>query len=303
MRELSGLTFGIFLLIGLGVFLRRIGLLKFEDRTALNNIIIYVTLPALIFTAARKAPFSTELIEISAVALGISLVAVGFGWLLAKALRLKGPTLGAFLLASGAGNTGYLGYPLTQSLFGRPHLVKAVFYDMFGTVIILFTIGIYFANKYGTPTTSPWRQGMTYAAPNLTALSLGFATQTMQLPAAINLAINSLAGATTGIIMLSIGISLSWQFGRAALPASILTTLKLAIVPTVALGIGVALHLPITLFSIILLQASMPVALMTFVIGDRYDLDRDFLSTSIVLSTLLSMVTIPLWQMIAVALT
>jgi len=43
----------------------------------------------------------------------------------------------------------------------------------------------------------------------------------------------------------------------------------------------------------------MPVALMSFVIGDKYDLDRDFLSGAVLVSTLLSMATIPLWQAVA----
>ena len=302
MRELTSLTIGIFLLIGLGAFLKRIGLLKFEDRNALNNLIIFIMLPALIFTAARGIPFSFSLINISAIALVISIVSVGIGWVAAKLMRLQGATLGAFLLAAGVGNTGYLGYPMTRYLFGQSHLVKAVFYDMFGTVIVLFTLGIYFANKYGTGTTSAWRQGAAYATPNLAGLALGFATQKMILPVPISLAINSLAQATTGVIMVSIGISLSGRFKHAYLPVLALSTLKLLFVPVLAIGAGILVALPNTALGVTVLQASMPVALMTFVIGDKYNLDREFLSGAILVSTLASMVTIPIWQRIVSSL-
>jgi len=299
MPNISGLTFGIFLLIGLGALCRRLGLLAYEDRNALNNIIIFISLPALIFTAARRAPFSTSLLTISAVALAISLAGVAGGYGLAKLLRLKGPLFGAFLLASGVGNTGYLGYPLTQALFGRAQLVKAVFYDIFGTVFVLFTVGIYFASKYGQGKQKAWRQGLILAAPNLIALALGFAAYGVRLPTPINLAINSLAGATVAIIMLSIGVSLSGKLGRAGAAVAAITILKLGIMPALALWLGAALALPPAITSVTLLQASMPIALMSFVIGDKYDLDRDFLSAAILVSTLLSLATIPLWQAVA----
>jgi predicted permease len=300
MTNISGLTLGIFLLIGLGAVIRRIGLLRYEDRTALNNIIIFLSLPALIFTATRRAPFSSTLVTISVIALAISLVGVAIGYMLAKALRLEGPLFGAFLLASGIGNTGYLGYPLTQALFGRSHLVKAVFYDIFGTVFILFTVGIYFASKYGSGVKKPWKLGFTLAAPNLIALILGFAGQGVSLPVPIDLAINSLASSTVAVIMLSIGISLNARPKTAALPAiAAITIVKLAVLPALALWLGAALTLPATVSGVALLQASMPMALMTFVIGDIYDLDRDFLSGAILVTTLLSVATIPAWQAIA----
>lgn len=299
MLNLSGLTLGVFLLIGLGALARRIGLLKYEDRVALNNIIIFISLPALIFTAARRAPFTPSLLAVSATAIGISLAAVAIGYGLAKSLRLKGPTFGAFMLASGVGNTGYLGYPLTQALFGRGQLVKAVFYDIFGTVFVLFTIGIYFAAKYGREKDKAWRQALTFAGPNLIALALGFATFGVKLPVPLDLAITSLAESTVAIIMLSIGVSLSAAPGRALPAIGAVTLLKLIIMPALAILVGQALALPPIARSITLLQASMPIALMSFVVGDKYDLDRDFLSGAILISTVLSLITIPLWQSVA----
>lgn len=294
-----GLTSGIFLLIGVGALARRAGLLKYEDRVALNNIIIFISLPALIFSAAREAKPELTLVYVAltSLAIGLSTLAVGFG--IAKLLRLRGPVLGAFLLASGVGNTGYLGYPLTQAIFGQKHVVEAVFFDIFGTVIILFTAGIYFANKYGRSTENAASQAITYAAPNLAALFLGFVLSGAALPAPVESAVAALGQSTTGIIMLSIGLSLSADFGGKKLPVVALTCLKLAVMPAVGLIFAMVLPLPSLVREIVVLQSSMPVALMTFVIGDKYELDRDFLSGAILLSTLLSMLTIPAWRAVA----
>jgi malate permease and related proteins len=301
--DVTGLTLGIFLLIGLGALLRQIGLLRFDDRAGLNNIIIFVALPALIFEAARDAPFDPSLILIAAVALAISLATLGLGYGLARILKLQGPLMGSFLLASGVGNTGYLGYPLTAALFGQAELVKAVFFDIFGTVLVLFTAGIYFANKYGRSSDKAWRQGLAYATPNLAGLVLGFALQGVDLPVPLNLAIGSLAQATTGIIMLSIGISLRRRFGPARAPLAAIGLLKLAGMPALALAGAIVLGFDPTVGGVTVLQASMPIALMTFIIGDKYELDTQFLSGAILLTTLASMATIPIWQTIVSVLT
>jgi predicted permease len=121
----------------------------------------------------------------------------------------------------------------------------------------------------------------------------------VKLPVPFNLAVNSLAQATTGIIMLSIGVSLSAKFSQKKLPLVALTSLKLLVMPAIAAVAAISLHLSHTVGGVVLLQSSMPVALMTFVIGDKYDLDRDFLSGVILLSTLLSMASIPVWQSLA----
>jgi malate permease and related proteins len=301
--NVTGLTIGIFLLIGLGALLRRIGLLSFDDRAGLNNIIIFVALPALIFEAAREAPFDPSLLVIAAVALAISLATLGIGYGVARVLKLGGPLMGSFLLASGVGNTGYLGYPLTVALFGQAQLVKAVFFDIFGTVLMLFTAGIYFANKYGRPSDRAWRQGLAYATPNLAGLVLGFALQGVDLPVPVDLAIGSLAQATTGIIMISIGISLRRRFGPARRSIAAIGLLKLAVMPGLALAAAIALGFDPTVGGITVLQASMPIALMTFIIGDKYELDTQFLSGAILLTTLASMATIPVWQTIVSLLT
>ena len=53
------------------------------------------------------------------------------------------------MLVAALGNTGYLGYPIATTLFGDAGLVRAVFYDVFGTVGVLLTLGIVVAQRFG----------------------------------------------------------------------------------------------------------------------------------------------------------
>lgn len=295
---------GVFSLILLGALGRKLGLLAYEARQTLNNIIIFFCLPALIFQAARRAGLNFIYFKVGLTSFLISFTTLALALLVVRFLSLDKPTKGAFLLASGVGNTGYLGYPITQLVLGSPAVIKAVFFDIFGTVMLLFTAGIYFASKYGqarsTSNDQPaWKQALLYATPNLAALVTGFLVKDFTLPSFLTLVLNSLAKATTAIIMLAIGISLSFNINSKDTSAAfLLVSLKLLVMPLVALLLVIVFGLTGQSRSVVVLQASMPVALMSFVIGDLYELNKQFLSTIILVSTALSFFTIPLWQLV-----
>jgi len=302
--SILALIAGIFSLILLGALGQKLGLLAYEARQTLNNIIIFFCLPALIFQAAKKAGLNFIYLKVGLTSFLISFTTLALALLVVRFLALDKPTKGAFLLASGVGNTGYLGYPITQLVLGSRAVIKAVFFDIFGTVVLLFTAGIYFASKYGqvneAAKDSPaWRQALLYATPNLAALGLGFLLKDFLLPSFLTLVLNSLAKATTAIIMLAIGVSLSFNIiNKDTAPAFLLVSLKLLIMPLVALLLVTVFGLTGQSRSVVILQASMPVALMSFVIGDLYGLNKQFLSAIILISTALSFFTIPLWQLV-----
>src|SRR5512141_2438378 len=113
-------------LAGVGVALRTTRLLKREDSRVLNAVIMYVALPALVFRVARQTALSWDMLKVVAIAWGVGLVGFALAWALARALKLTGPTAGAFILVTALGNTGYIGYPVTTMLLGESQLPKAV---------------------------------------------------------------------------------------------------------------------------------------------------------------------------------
>ena len=73
----------------------------------------------------------------------------GLAWLAARALKLPRPIAGGFIIATALGNTGYIGYPITQALLGAEALPEAIFYDVFGTVGALVFVGLLVAQRFG----------------------------------------------------------------------------------------------------------------------------------------------------------
>lgn len=275
------------------------GLLEKAHTLILNNIIIYLTMPALIFRAVFESRISLSLLKIPLVALAIAALSMGVAYIVGRFLHLKRPTFGAFLLVAAIGNTGYLGYPLTLQLFGIGNLVKAVFYDLSGTVVFTFTIGLLVAQRYGQGNGKVNIIKEVFTFPPLIGLLVALVVKGLGigLPNFLTDTIGFLAGATIPLVILTIGLSLELTEVRTyALAIAVVVLIKLVVAPIVAMLGGNILGMSGSDLGIMVLEASMPSFLLSLVVGLRYGLDTDFLPAAIVVTTMLSMITIPVWQ-------
>lgn len=297
---LIGLIASVLLLILIGLALRLLGVLKREDADALNNVIVYLALPALIFTAIRNSQPSLKLLLFPALGWLIVLACMLLAFVAGRLLKLGRPTFGGFMLVAVLGNTGYLGYPLALAIFGQKQLVKAVFYDVFATALVLLTVGIVIAERMGDGARESKKAVEILSFPPLIAVALGFVLRPVALPAFVLQVIGYLAHATVPLIMLSIGVSLKpGHILDYRVPIAVTGLIKLLAAPLLALVAARVVGYGRIDAGILVLQASMPAMTLSFVIGQRYKLDTDFIPAAIFVTTALSAVTIPLWQLVA----
>ena len=293
----------VLVFVAIGVALRRFGALQREDSRALNAVIVYVALPALIFRTVVAAPLSTELVRAAAVAWAVSLLGIGVAWEVAHALRLPRRTAAAFVIVAALGNTGYLGYPVVVALLGSRWLPEAVFYDVFGTVAVLFTLGIAVAARYGEHEghlNVVW-EFLTF--PAVIAMLVALAYRFVPWPAAVSATVSSWTGLAANVavplIMVSLGVSLdlgalkgSWR------PLGAASAIKLLVLPAfaviVAMWFGDRTGRPL-----LALQAGMPSLMLSLVVGQRFKLDVEFIAAAILVTTIGCIVTIPVVQLLA----
>lgn len=318
MQALAGAIGSVLVLIALGVLLRRVGLLEQSDNESLNKLIVYLALPALVFSGVHGARMSPRLLVITLVAWATFLVCLGVAWAVGRGLKLPPATLGGFLLVTAIGNTGYLGFPLVIAFLGKQELVKAFFYDLFGTALMILTVGVAISKHYGSPgdeagpATSPLREILTF--PPIVALAVGFVLRPVAVPPFVMQGIEHLADLTVPLVMLTIGVSLEVKaFKDHPRPLVATTIIKLALAPAVAWGLWMALGAAGLLGSpaaaytladaaslaVVVLEASMPAAMLSYALGLKYRLDVRFIPSAIVLTTLASLATVPLWQVAA----
>ncbi|MCL1468379.1 AEC family transporter [Argonema galeatum] len=204
---------------------------------------------------------------------------------------------GSFLLASMVGNTGYLGYPVTLALVGQEYFGWAVFYDLLGSTLGTYGLGVALAARFGTGANSFGQLlGAVLKTPALWSLGFGLAFRLVPLPDLVDTSLQRFGWTVIALSLMLIGMRLSqlssWGGVR---QASISLAIKMLLVPLVLgyglRGLGVT-GLPLL---VILLQMAMPPAFATLIIAEAYDLDRDLAVTAIALGTALLFFTLPIW--------
>jgi predicted permease len=290
----------ILMLVAVGVALRLSGLL---DRTAakpLNTVLIYAAIPSLVFVAVYRARLEFAFLGIVAVAWAVALAGLLVAWLVGRAMRLERPTLGAFMLVAALGNTGYLGYPIATTLFGDAGLVRAVFYDVFGTVGVLLTVGIVVAQRFGESDerTHPVREILTF--PVVIAVIAALIMKPVPIPGLVMDWLDGLAKMTVPLIMISLGLTLDWSKLRGHLAWSgAAAALKLVALPLLGWGLAAVFLREPMLARVAVMQAGMPSMMLSLVFASRFGLDEEFTASAIVLTTTASIVTLPALLLLA----
>ncbi len=207
------------------------------------------------------------------------------------------PSQGSFLLSSMVGNTGYLGYPIALIIAGPQYFGWALFYDLIGSTIGAYGLGVLIAARYGM--SAPSNLQMLQALlknPALASLLLGLLWKDQPMPALLEQTLSHLAWGVIGVALVLLGMRLgqisTWdQWPRAI--ASL--TIKMLIVPLV-LGAALPwLGLSSPAQQVLILQMAMPPAFATLVITEAYDLDRSLTVTSLAVGTFSLLIVLPFW--------
>lgn len=293
----------VLVFVAVGFALRRFGAIGRDEARTLNAVIVYAALPALIFTVVVKAPLSGELVRAAAVAWAVSLAGIAVAWEVAvNVLRLPPRTAGAFVLVAALGNTGYLGYPIVSALLGTSSLPAAVFYDVFGTVAVLFTIGLAVAARYGEHEGRIDIVKELFTFPAMIALIVALAYRLVPWPAAVSTTVMSWLGLAasmaTPLIMISLGVSLDFSAFRGSYRSiGAATGIKLLLVPALAVAVASILG-DRGGVRLLALQAGMPSVMLSLVVGQRFKLDTAFIAAAILATTVGCLVTIPIVQLL-----
>lgn len=300
LAAVAGITFGFIGMVFVGWLLRRTGVLTHDDARPLNAIIIYVGLPAFILRSIQGAVLDWNVLLVAVVAWlvfgGSALVA----WLASRLMKLPRPVAGGFILAAAFGNTGYLGYPISLALLGEEGLVHAIFYDVFGTVGAVLAAGLFIAARFGEAKeerVQPIKEVLTF--PAVIALVAALALGGAEIPVLVGNWLDAFAKLVTPLIMISIGLSLRMGSIREYLaPLLALSGIRLVFAPLVALGLGLLAFRDPAAVNLVVMQAGMPSMMLTIAIGARFGLDTGFIAGAILMTTVLSVVSIPAVQLL-----
>ncbi len=277
------------------------------ERGALARMVYRVFLPALVLDRLWTGELSSAhayLPLISALCVLTSLVLAA--WIFASRfwprvrIRLSRPTQGALILAASFGNFTYLGLPVLVHSFGDPAATIAIAFDLMASTPLLLTLGLWIAAAHGRAPARE-RQGLRelVRSPPLWALFAGLALHFGEVPhpKAVGLALSVLAGAVSPLMLVAVGMALSWRGLTRAdwLPLAVVVCIQLVWMPAVAWLASLWLPIPETWRGPIVVEAAMPTMILGLAICDRFKLNSAIYAEAVTLTTIIALAAIPAW--------
>ena len=294
--EMQGMLFSLMLL---GALLKRIGIITGEGKKVLADLVIYVTLPCSIIKSFEME-FSTAILKSSAEILIISCL-VQAGCYLLNLFLYRGVDerrKKVLMYATMTSNAGILGNPIAEGIFGSMGLLYASIY-LIPQRTVMWSLGMsYF-------TESPDRKTLIKKVathPCILAVAVGFVLLLCQyrLSGFVGATVHSLSNANTAMSMLFVGTVLAEADPKKMLSPLIAyySVIRLALIPAL-LWVGCSLAGSQKLIAdVSVVLAGMPAASVTAILASKYGGDETFATQCVVFSTILSMITVPLWCMV-----
>ena len=298
--DISGLVHQLVLMffaMGVGFLGGKAGVLGEDENKMLSSLVVNITNPLQIVASVmvgERLLTNGQVLQLTGVNFACYFLLIGLGWLLVRAMRApeKDARIYVFLLVFS--NVGYLGYPLAEALFGASaRFCISIF--VLGFQIFCWTYGVYLLDGSSKFRLS-WdilRCPCVIAA--LVAYALYFSA--LRVPAIVGQMVDYVGNLTSPMAMLIIGsalakLSLRTVFGDWRV--YVLCAVKLVAIP---LGLWVLLRGVLThdlMLTTLILARAMPAATNSTILCYRYGRDGALASGCVFLSTLLSLVTIPL---------
>lgn len=274
----------VFLLASAGFIWVKAGFsydIQFVTRMAMT-----LAVPALIFTALQKsdiAPAALSTVTLAALAAYGVLTLVA--WVFVRILGLE---IRTYLAPMIFGNTGNLGLPLALFAFGQEGLSYAVVIFAISAIYV-FTLGIWLVSGGASP-------ARVLREPMVVATLAGglFLWQGWHTPKFLTNTLELLGQMAIPLMLITLGVAVAGlkpgRLGRAVW----VSLLRACVTIAVAWGVGLLFGLAPTPFGVLVLQISTPVAVTSYLLAEKYGADAGSIAGLVVVSTLLSIATIPL---------
>ena len=281
-------------MIAVGYGITKGGMLSSKTRVELTNVVLYVLLPCNIFNSFQTGISADMLIQ------GLIVLSTAFGLqILAFALNkfayLRLPPERQIILkyTTITNNAAFLGLPILSAAFGSAGVLYGSIF-LIPARIMMWTAGI----SLFTRVERGKRVKKVLTHPCMLAVALGFAYAfaPFELPAFASDAIRWVGECARVLPMLIVGSILSGVKLRDALDPHCFyfAFIRLVVMPSIMFGALALLRLDPLVVGVAVLMAAMPSATVSAMFAEKYGLDPAFASKNVFVSTMLSIITLPL---------
>lgn len=299
MSKLLVLQITMLLLILVGALIKRIGIISKEGQKNINDLVIYLVLPCNIvksFMIDCDSNTFVQFAEVLVISIGIQIVSV----ILGKILYGKREVGHRMSLQYGVicSNAGFLGNPVAEGVFGAIGLAMASIF-LIPMRIMMWSSGIAIFTQ-----SKDWKATLKKVVthPCIIACFIGLILILTQYrpPAVITNTIGTIGNCNTALSMMVIGMILAEADWKSIVDWEVLrySILRLVLMPLALYVVCLLIKLPSLVTGVCVLLTAMPAGATTSILASKYGCDEIFATKLVVASTILSMISIPIWSMV-----
>lgn len=308
MLNAVGSIFSILIIIFIGFIFSKKGWFDQIIGTALSKIVINISLPSLmvvnVMQRFQKQTLLQYKIGLLAAFCCVSL-SYFLSWVIGKSIKLSNNRLGIFCAMFTFSNTIFIGLPVNIALFGEESIIFVLLY-YFANSFLFWTIGVYNIKKTNSKSMNKTINVSTFHkifSPPLIGFLVGilFVMTNISLPTFINDTLRYLGALTTPLSMIFIGITISYtNINKFKLSSEGLIIIlgRFLITPVIVYIVVSILNFPYIMKNVFVLEAAMPIIAQIAIVSKAYNNESDYVSLLVSLTTILSLLFIPIYAYI-----
>ena len=285
----------LFLLMGVGILLRKRGVIPEEGKKLLTDLIICLILPCSIVSSFLVELTVEKLRQtpvIFALSVGIQLASYWVGRIAYRPCEQCHQTVMQY--ATVCSNSGILGTPIAEGIFGAEGtLLAAVF--LIPLRVVMWTLGLsFFTRKNGK---TSLKKIVTHPCIAAVLIGLVLMLTGLPLPTLAVDCLKSIGGCNTAMSMLLVGSIIADMDPKLLLHRDTLyfSLIRLIILPLAVLLACHLLAIDPLVRNVSVILTAMPAGATTSILALKYGGDAPFASACTALTTVLSLIAVPLW--------
>jgi predicted permease len=301
-----GKIIGVFALVFVGFGANKIGWLPLDSGKYISKIVINIAAPCVVVSAmCEQSPDASTprtFLLISGLGIAQYVIVALLAILICKLMKIPEADKGIYKNFIIFTNNGFMGFPITLVLFGTAGMFYMVVLNCLFNVA-LFTLGIFNLRSKREPGHSRMdsvKQSLKEILNPLTvSFVVGFLILFLHIPVHVEVKaiLDAIGSMMTPLSMMVVGLQLAESRPREIIgnyKLVIMSALRLVVIP----GFFFLLLLPFgfdrLLSGTLLLNVLLPCAAMVVVLAEEYGRNAKLAAEGVFLSTLLSMITLPI---------
>jgi predicted permease len=288
----------LFLILLAGIYGSKKGIIANSVSKGLTGILLEITLPFMIITSfafSYNDTVKSNVMKTFYYSFAAYIIIAAVSYILMLPVKKERKIILHF--ANVFTNTGYIGFPILNALYGAEAVIYGSIFNMF-FVIFLWTYGVMLFKGEMNRKDIGRELLKALVNPSVIAVYVGILMMifNIKLPKMLMSSFSSIGSMTGPLSMIIVGaMSANLSIKEHLKDWTIYYGLasKTIIIPAVLYLVSLIINDRSVVSNSVILLASMPAAAMTSIFAESYNLNSDYANVIVIATTLLSIVTLP----------